>query len=847
MKTSRIFSAVLPALALVACPGPGEPVDTADLWVDPCPVLQLNPADGVAWPETPVGVEWEAELWIENACDGENLLVVDLAIEAEGPFFLRDDSVTVPPGDAVRVGLWFLAQDEEAHTAELRVKTHGQEAVLLPLTGQGTTHVDRDEDGYVDALYGGTDCDDADASIFPGAEETLDLADEDCDGLVDEDFLEAGDVLITELMVDPVATEDARGEWLELTNQSGRDLDLVGWAIVDYSYADRIVFEESFLVLDGMRVVIGPEADPQLNGGVEIDRAYKHADLDLTDVYDDLELRAGDLTVAAVTWDADWWIGTPGAAWSLDPRITDVWDALNRTYWCSATEPLPSGDFGTPGRANPTCDLASDADEDGWTVGEGDCDDTDPTVNPDALEVWGNRIDDDCDGLADLALADDVAAGFLDGDSSDHLGWRNHLGTGDLDGDGAVELVVGSWLADAGAGGVWVLEGADYASWSGGIDGYSEARWRGTPPSDTSVAQVGAISQLLGDVTGDGLDDLVVGGSDTWGSAAYAAVVLMEGPVTGDYGITDVTAAITGSRGYTNHKVHSGLDLDGDGVCEIVHGDGWSYTGSTFDHTGVVSVFTGGTLTGGLSLDDADHQWDGPEDESYLGAQIGGGDLDGDGLDDLVLTAWGEPTRGTWAGAAYVLMGDDLPPHGEISWSARILADTADDRLGKAGAPQVADLDGDGSADLALSAHHVDKVYLFLGAGSLEGTWDASDAEVILSTFHGPHELGTGLAAGDLDADGVDDLLVGAPDDDKYDAHYAWYEGAAYALFAPGAGSSRLYVEDAGAVIEDDDPLSGFGQSALAADLDGDGRAEALVGATNEGTHGSGRVWVFEI
>ncbi len=79
-----------------------------------------------------------------------------------------------------------------------------------------------------------TDCDDADATVYPGAAELDDLADQDCDGFIDEDFVAAGDIIITEVMRQPrigTATTVGDAQWFEVYNTSARTVDLSGWFI----------------------------------------------------------------------------------------------------------------------------------------------------------------------------------------------------------------------------------------------------------------------------------------------------------------------------------------------------------------------------------------------------------------------------------------------------------------------------------------------------------------------------------------------------------------------------------------------------------------------------------------
>ena len=61
-------------------------------------------------------------------------------------------------------------------------------------------------------------------------------------------------------------------------------------------------------------------------------------------------------------------------------------------------DPPPPLDTGSPSPPEDTSPLPQDLDGDGWTVEEGDCDDGDPLVYPDAYETWYDGVDSNCDG-----------------------------------------------------------------------------------------------------------------------------------------------------------------------------------------------------------------------------------------------------------------------------------------------------------------------------------------------------------------------------------------------------------------------------------------------------------------
>ncbi|RME27175.1 MAG: lamin tail domain-containing protein, partial [Deltaproteobacteria bacterium] len=225
----------------------------------------------------------------------------------------------------------------------------------------GSTETDGDGDGHT--VEAG-DCDDGDASVHPGAPEDRDLVDDDCDGLVDEDFVSAGDVLIDELMIDPAAVGDSDGEWIELTNTSTADLDLVGWQVAADG-GGGFTIESSLVLPAGGLVVLAPEGDPSRNGGIEPDYVYDPTDLSLSSGGDTLTLHVGDLAVSTLTWTTDWPIRA-GASLSLDPTRADPDSAADVDSWCLGQSSYGDGDLGTPGETNDWCPEI-DHDADGYT------------------------------------------------------------------------------------------------------------------------------------------------------------------------------------------------------------------------------------------------------------------------------------------------------------------------------------------------------------------------------------------------------------------------------------------------------------------------------------------------
>ncbi len=181
-----------------------------------------------------------------------------------------------------------------------------------------------------------------------------------------------------------------------------------------------------------------------------------------------------------------------------------------------------------------------------------------------------------------------------------------------------------------------------------------------------------------------------------------------------------------------------------------------------------------------------------PDDRPGFGLG-GGGDLDEDGLDDVVIGADREDAAGEDAGAAYVVYGRARRLRRTVSLAradAKLVGESAGDRAGLA-ATIAGDLDDDGFDELVVGAFGHDTAGADAGAAyvvrggarRLRGTRGLGGAHTrLLGETAGDAAGGSVGPAGDLDGDDVDDLMVGA---DAADAG-ALDGGAVYVLFGRG-------------------------------------------------------------
>ena len=224
----------------------------------------------------------------------------------------------------------------------------------------GESDFDADGDGVDSDAHGGADCDDADPAASPLLAEARDGRDTDCDGFCDEGLLSPGDLVITEIHKEPVASSGSFGEWFEVTNITAVDVTLCdGWSGRDDTF-DQFTVAGPVVVPAGGAVVFVRDGDPARNGGVVGEVFGRSMQLSndadqVVLVFDDPD--AGSYEMDRVDYeDGPAWPDTPGASLSLDPAASTATDNDRAASWCAGTGTFGAGDAGTPGALNDSCE-----------------------------------------------------------------------------------------------------------------------------------------------------------------------------------------------------------------------------------------------------------------------------------------------------------------------------------------------------------------------------------------------------------------------------------------------------------------------------------------------------------
>ncbi len=729
---------------------------------------------------------------------------------------------------------------------------------------QSTFFADNDGDGYGQAGSGVQaceppsgyvdnqgDCDDGDLEVHPGASEKCDGVDNDCDGATDED-------LLTPFYADNDGDGFGAGDPVEACDAPEGHATEDG----DCHDGDATVYPGAPELCDGQDNDCDAAVDEEVTTTFYADADGDGYGVD-TDTTEACEVPSGYATRSGDCDDTDAGVN-PGATEICDGLDndcdTDTDEGVMTTFYLdtdedsygTATQTIegcspPEGYAAVAGDcddedaainpgAEEVCDYVDnncndevdeggagpktwypDLDEDGFGASIGvqsactgpsgyvdngdDCDDTNPDINPNAEDIPGNGIDEDCDGT------DAPAA--------------------DLNGDGYPDLVVAQYR-----------NGTDYTINSyvywGSESGYSNADRTGLPTEGGEMACVADYDQ-------DGYFDILFanyydGSSYTiesfiyWGGPfGFSASERSEIPATGPRGCVaadldadgDVDIVLVSGYDGNSYDVDSyvywnddGLfsrsnrdalptrgawqatarDLDGDGYMELVFANYRGGTGNSPDYTVDSYIYWGSES--GYSADDRTGL---PGIGSWKAPTID--DLDEDGSPDIIINNY-------YSGSGYNL-------NTYIYWGPDYAVDDRTEIPTHGNAKSmVKDLDQDGFKDIAIANYYDgdNSVNSYVYFGSARGY--SADFRQSLPTSRAQD-----LAIGDINGDGYDDITFGV----YYDGDYST---TSYVYYGTSQGFFSTYRTALGTKGVRDVELR---------DLDGDDRLDAVFASFSDG------------
>jgi hypothetical protein len=450
---------------------------------------------------------------------------------------------------------------------------------------------------------------------------------------------------------------------------------------------------------------------------------------------------------------------------------------------------------------------------DGCDIKDGTSTDCNRDGRPDECDLADGGAD--CNDNSVLDECDFGTHLVVDGESGgDYFG--HAVASGDINGDGTHDLIVGAWGNSAGglhAGRVYVYYGGSPAD--------------ATPDLVLSGAEEEAragFSVASGDINNDGYDDIIVGAP---GVAAPFGTVGRAGVYLGGASPSTVPVHVYSANPFQYDKqlgyAVAAADVNGDDYDDVVLGAPSSFSNGS----GYVYVYSGNDL-GGTALETWTDETGGDE---FGNSVANAGDTDGNGVDDVIVGAPGYPA-GAHRGRAYLYFGQS---------GANMVAGPVFDgepggwwRLGSAVA-SAGDVNNDGYADLIAGESQYNGAYnvagrvrLYLGGSAMDATEDWSIEGIAQSD-----KLGSAVAAaGDVNGDDIDDVLLGAPGN----------KGSAQVHLGGAPLDTAIYRRFTGSTSNDN-----IGTSLVTMhDMNGDGYDEFAIGAP--GYNGQrGRVWISDI
>ncbi len=426
---------------------------------------------------------------------------------------------------------------------------------------------------------------------------------------------------------------------------------------------------------------------------------------------------------------------------------------------------------------------------------------------------------------------------------------------GDINTDGRADLIFGApgdndKAIDAGR--VFVQFGPIAGTQTLG-DSLTELIIDGRNAGDLTGASVGFVS----DLNGDGRGEILIGapGSDIGVQTDAGAAFVVFGKASGGVDLNDPFTGAGGGYAIKGQSagdaagtvVKSIADLNGDGKMDILVGApgndaGGANAGAAYvvwgkSTTSVVNLSSVAGGTGGFRIIGEDG-----------GDAVGGvlstvGDMNGDGKAEILIGTPDSKAGGTNSGAVYVVFGKSTGTQVDLTNVAagvggfRIKGVAQDDA--GAAVSGLGDVNGDGISDILIGAPRSDGAYVVFGKSTTTEV-DLANVRLGIGGFHiqaegvGDFDLLSVAGGADFNHDGINDLVIGAPDNNEGGSK----AGAVYVVWGGGSSNIDLSLIAQGIggakIVGADGSLTGS-SVAVTPDLNGDGAADLLIGAPGSG------------